>query len=72
MKYYDKIKIKYLVKDVENTNLKIKTIEDSIHLLTKEINDLQVHALHGNFEMNKDKIKDIEDKEYQNVAHIYN
>lgn len=70
--YYKKINIKYLVKDIENTNTKINKIEDSINELTKEINDLQVHALHGNFELNKDKIKELEDKDLENFSHFYN
>ena len=70
--YYKKINIKYLVKDIGNTNMKINKIEDSINELTREINDLQVHALHGNFELNKEKIKELEDKELKNFSHIYN
>lgn len=70
--YYKKINIKYLVKDIGNTNTKINKIEDSINELTREINDLQVHALHGNFELNKDKIRELEDKELENFSHFYN
>ena len=70
--YYTKINIKYLFKDIENTNTKINKIEDSINELTREINDLQVHALYGNFELNKNKIKEIEDKELENFSHFYN
>lgn len=59
-----------IYKEIENTNKKIQNVEDSIFQLTKELNDLQVHALHGNFEFHKNTIDDLEEDNQLN--HIYN
>jgi HPt (histidine-containing phosphotransfer) domain-containing protein len=59
-----------IYKEIENTNKKIQNVEDSIFQLTKELNDLQVHALHGNFELHKNTIDDLEEE--NQINHIYN
>ena len=58
---------------IDETNSRVKFLEYTIENLTKEINDLQVHALHGSF-YNNNASKDIQKLDSVNQSqsqHIY-
>ena len=62
--------IKQLFKRQVMTENYIEVTQVNIEEIGKELNDLQVHALHGNFEFHKNTIDDLEEDNQLN--HIYN
>lgn len=58
---------------IDETNTRVKYLEYTIENLTKEINDLQVHALHGSL-YNNNASKDLQKLDNLNqsqLQHIY-
>lgn len=69
----DKLNKLKTTKLIDETNSRVKFLEYTIENLTKEINDLQVHALHGSF-YNNNASKDIQKLDSINQSqsqHIY-